>query len=66
MPTVELNIPGKDHRYEIVIEPGAIDTLGEKLAQIAPHAKAAATSMKTSKRRMAGWPLRALKEAITT
>ncbi|MGB1124893.1 MAG: 3-dehydroquinate synthase family protein [Phycisphaeraceae bacterium] len=42
MPTVELNIPGKDHHYEIVIEPGAIDTLGEKLAQIAPHAKAAA------------------------
>jgi 3-dehydroquinate synthase len=42
MPTVELNIPGKDHRYEIVIEPGAIDALGERLAQLAPHAKAAA------------------------
>ena len=42
MPTVELNIPGKDHRYEIIIEPGAIDALGERLAQLAPHAKAAA------------------------
>ncbi|MEM6505914.1 MAG: 3-dehydroquinate synthase family protein [Planctomycetota bacterium] len=42
MPTVELNIPGKDHGYSIVIEPGAIDTLGEKLASIAPHARAAA------------------------
>lgn len=42
MPTIELNIPGRDHGYAIVIEPGAIDTLGERLAQIAPHAKAAA------------------------
>ena len=42
MPTVELNIPGKDHGYEIVIEPGAIDALGEKLSAIAPHARAAA------------------------
>lgn len=42
MPTVELNIAGKDHAYEIVIEPGAIDTLGERLEAIAPHAKAAA------------------------
>ena len=42
MPTVELNIPGKGHRYEITIEPGAIDGLGERLAQLAPHAKAAA------------------------
>lgn len=42
MPTVELNIPGKDHGYTIIIEPGAIDTLGDRLAQIAPHAKAAA------------------------
>ncbi|MBX2850763.1 MAG: 3-dehydroquinate synthase [Phycisphaeraceae bacterium] len=42
MPTVELKLPGKDHGYEILIEPGAIDALGERLAQIAPHAKAAA------------------------
>jgi len=42
MPTVQLNIPGKDHRYEIVIEPGAIDLLGQRLAEVAPHAKAAA------------------------
>jgi 3-dehydroquinate synthase len=41
MPTVPLTIPGKDHAYSIVIEPGALDTLGEKLAEVAPHAKAA-------------------------
>lgn len=42
MPTVELTVPGNEHRYEIIIEPGAIDRLGERLAQLAPHAKAAA------------------------
>lgn len=42
MPTVELNLSGKDHSYEIIIEPGAIDTLGERLARVAPHAKAGA------------------------
>ncbi|MFN3167022.1 MAG: 3-dehydroquinate synthase [Phycisphaeraceae bacterium] len=41
MPTVPLTIPGKDHAYSIVIEPGALDALGEKLAEVAPHAKAA-------------------------
>lgn len=41
MPTVALNIPGRDHHYEIVIEPGALDSLGQRLAEVAPHAKAA-------------------------
>ena len=42
MPTVKLDIPGKNHGYEVVIEPGAIDTLGERLAAVAPHARAGA------------------------
>lgn len=40
MPSVSLNIPGKDHGYEIVIEPGSLDTLGERVAKAAPHARA--------------------------
>ena len=61
MPTVELNLSGKDHGYEIVIEPGAIDTLGDRLAAVAPHAKAAAVvdaNIESSHGRVA---LRALK-----
>ncbi|MGB0766990.1 MAG: 3-dehydroquinate synthase family protein [Phycisphaeraceae bacterium] len=42
MSTVQLTIPGRDHTYPIVIEPGAIDSLGERLAELAPHARAAA------------------------
>lgn len=42
MPTVNLNISGADHTYAIIIEPGAIDTLGDKLGSVASHAKAAA------------------------
>lgn len=42
MPTVKLDIAGKAHGYEIVIEPGALDSLGERIAQLAPHAKAGA------------------------
>ncbi len=63
MPTVELNIAGKDHGYEIVIEPGAIDTLGQRLDKVAPHAKAAAIidqKIETSHGRVA---LRSLKRA---
>ena len=41
MPTVSLNIPGRSHGYEIVIEPGALDRLGQCVQDAAPHAKAA-------------------------
>lgn len=41
MPTISLNIPGKDHSYAIAIEPGAIDTLGDRAHAVVPHAKAA-------------------------
>lgn len=40
MPSVSLNIPGKDHGYEIVIEPGALDALGERAHAAAAHARA--------------------------
>lgn len=63
MPTVPLNIPGKDHGYEIVIAPGALDALGEQLANAAPHAKAAVivdAQIESSHGRVA---LRSLKKA---
>jgi len=41
MPTVSLNIPGQSHGYSIIIEPGAIDALGEHVHAVAPHARAA-------------------------
>lgn len=41
MPTVSLTLPGQSHRYAIVIEPGALDALGQHVAQVAPHARAA-------------------------
>jgi len=40
MPVVPLHIPGRDHRYEIVIEPGALDALGERACAAAPHTRA--------------------------
>jgi len=63
MPTVELNIPGRDHGYSIIIEPGAIDTLGDRLRAVAPHAKAVAIldqNIETSHGRVA---VRSLKRA---
>lgn len=40
MPTVPLTIPGRDHAYDIVIQPGGLDDLGPLAAAAAPHAKA--------------------------
>jgi 3-dehydroquinate synthase len=39
MATVELNLPAQ--RYAIAIEPGLIETLGERVRAVAPHDKAA-------------------------
>jgi 3-dehydroquinate synthase len=61
MPTVEMNIPGRDSRYDIVIEPGAIDSLGQRLAQVAPHAKAAAVVDENIEQSHARVALRSLK-----
>lgn len=40
MPTVPLTISGRDHAYDIVIQPGGLDDLGSLAAAAAPHAKA--------------------------
>lgn len=40
MPTVPLTIPGRDHAYEIRIEPGCLEQLGPAVAAAAPHARA--------------------------
>lgn len=63
MPSVALQISGRDHRYEIVIQPGALDALGERVASVAPHARASAIideNIEASHGRVA---LRSLKKA---
>ncbi len=41
MPSVNVELPGEESRaYEVVIEPGGVDRLGEQVAEVVSHARA--------------------------